>query len=220
MIMKAPGATIIKPRRYALSGALLWISCVQYFIAQAITASAWPMEYSIRANVISDLGNTSCNPASVCSPLYAYMNASLALLGAAMLLGSFLLFYRYRPAGWAGFWCMGIAGAGVLLVAAFPENANLLLHYLGAAPAFVLGNVALILFGITLPMPRFLRSTALVFGVGALIGLALFVTGQDLGLGVGTMERIAAYPQTFWIISFGTYVLWAYMDKTSSHLVQ
>ena len=40
----------------------------------------------------------------------------------------------------------------------------------------------------------------------ALIALSLFASHMYLGLGAGTMERLAAYPETIWLIIFGTYM--------------
>jgi hypothetical protein len=34
----------------------------------------------------------------------------------------------------------------------------------------------------------------------------LFGTDRYFGLGAGSMERIAAYPETLWLIRFGLYI--------------
>ncbi|HSX36909.1 MAG TPA: hypothetical protein VLG13_02205, partial [Patescibacteria group bacterium] len=46
--------------RFPLIGPLVWVLSVQYFVAQLLVASSWPLAYSWRRNLISDLGNTAC----------------------------------------------------------------------------------------------------------------------------------------------------------------
>lgn len=40
----------------------------------------------------------------------------------------------------------------------------------------------------------------------SLAALGLFGAHAYLGLGAGTMERLAAYPETVWLLGFGLYV--------------
>ncbi len=94
-----------------------------------------------------------------------------------------------------------------MLVGLFPENTVSSLHILGAALPFLLGNIGLILLGLVLPLPRFLRWLSIFFGSMALLALVFFMTNQYLGLGIGGMERIVAYPQTIWLIVIGFYLL-------------
>ena len=84
----------------------------------------------------------------------------------------------------------------------FPENVSLGRHKVGAALQFVCGNLGLLTLGAAmlgsprLATPRW-RATAacsIALGVAGLIATALFVSGRDLGAGIGGMERIAAYP--------------------------
>jgi hypothetical membrane protein len=108
---------------------------------------------------------------------------------------------------------MGAAGAGTLLVGLFPENTISDLHILGAAVTFLCGNIALLLIGLSPYFSRRLRIYTIGSGIIALIALALFFTHQYAGIGIGGMERITAYPQTIWLIIFGTHTLRTRLHK-------
>ncbi len=196
--------------RYPLAGPVLWILSVQYFVVQIIVAQAWLASYSWRLNTISDLGNTACDTYGgryVCSPWHALMNISLVVLGTTMLLGSLLIYQQFRGnrGSLIGFSCMAISGLGSLMVGLFPENSIAILHVVGAALSFFVGNVGLVVLSLSLPVPRTLKVYTSLSGALALIVLGLFLHQNYLGLGEGGMERIVAYPQTVWLIVFGIY---------------
>ena len=136
------------------------------------------------------------------------MNFAFFALGVLMAVGAPLIHQEFREHRLAsvGFAGMAIAGVGTVLVGLFPENVNHTAHVLGAAGPFLVGNVALIILSLTLAMPTSVRVlTGIAGGIG-LVGLLLFAIGFDLGLGQGGMERVAAYPQTIWLIIFGVYM--------------
>jgi hypothetical membrane protein len=198
-------------------GALAWISAIQFFVTQIVVASAWARPFSLSQDYISDLGNTVCGmyPAGsthdVCSPWHAAMNGSFMLLGVTMTLGAVLLRGRFKG-GWVRSLAIALftlAGLGVILVGVYPENTNNARHVFGAALNFISGNIALILFGVLLkPQPRhaLLSACGVVGGTLGLVATGLFVSGHYLGLGLGGMERVAAYPMTVWQVVMGTWV--------------
>jgi hypothetical membrane protein len=195
------------------AGPVLWLASAQYFIVQVVVAGASTVGYSWSENTISDLGNTRCGVASgrpVCSPLHLLMNMSFAVLGLTMLAGAVLIARglpgRSRTAT-AGFACLGLAGVGTVVVGLYPENTVAGLHAGGAALPFVLGNVGVLLLGAVLRLPPWLRAATLSAGVVGLVGLALFLSHTYLGLGIGGMERVTAYPQDVWLILIGAYLL-------------
>jgi len=51
-------------------GAIVWIAAIQFFIAQIVVQSAWTTPFSLTANYISDLGNTTCAPYPAGSTMY------------------------------------------------------------------------------------------------------------------------------------------------------
>ncbi len=197
--------------RFPLVGPIFWMVSLQFFIVQFFVAQQWIWGYSLLANTISDLGVTTCNDYNsryVCSPLHALMNASFIVLGCTMVIGSVLIYHEFRRnRGTAlGFGLMALAGLGTVLVGLFPENTNSALHIFGAALPFALGNVALIVFGLVLDMPRLFRVYTILSGAVALVALWLFVSQHYFGLGEGGMERLVAHPQTIWLILFGIYM--------------
>jgi hypothetical membrane protein len=143
------------------------------------------------------------------------MNLAFVALGLLMVAGAPLVHQEFRERRLAvlGFAGMAIAGLGTVLVGLFPEDVNHTLHVIGAAGPFLVGNVALIILSCTLTMSMSVRaSTGIVGGIG-LVGLLLFAVGVDLGLGQGGMERVAAYPQTIWLIIFGLYMSTSHYRK-------
>lgn len=201
------------------AGAIAWIVAVQFFVTQVVVASAWSRPFSLRLDYISDLGNTACGPYPagstnlVCSPWHAAMNLSFVVLGITMIVGARLTRSVF-PAGWvrsvaASLFAM--AGVGVILVGIYPENTDNARHVVGAGVNFVAGNIAMIIYGLALAQQperhRALMQFSLVTGTLGLLATLLFVTGQFLGLGLGGMERVAAYPMTVWQIVAGIALL-------------
>lgn len=199
--------------RYPFLGPWIYILSVQYFIAQFVVAAAWTaVPYSVKFNVISDLGNTVCGQYGnrfVCSPEHGLMNLSFSLLGITMAIGSLFIYQEFKRTWQSliGFLLMGLSGVGTLLVGIYPENDNSLLHGIGAGMAFGLGNLSLIVLALAITQAQNLfRWYTGLSGVFALIALGLYLTHTYLGLGQGGMERVVAHPQTIWLILFGAYM--------------
>lgn len=197
--------------RYPLVGPAFWIASIQFFITMLLVALAWPTHYSFLNNTISDLGNTACGVYSgryVCSPQHAWMNASFIVLGTTMVAGSTLIYQEFRKSlgSAAGFTFMALGGIGTIIVGIFAENTISSLHVFGATLPFVIGNMALLVLGFSLEMPRVLRIYTIASGFASLTASLLFITHHYLGLGIGGMERLAANLQTVWLIVFGLYI--------------
>lgn len=192
-------------------GPYLYLSSLQYFVVQLVVALRWSPAYSLQRDTISDLGNTVCgrfNGRFVCSPLHALMNVSFIVLGVTMIAGSVLLRHALPPTrARLGFLFMAIAGVGVVVVGVFPENTVSAIHGWGATLPFTIGNVGVIVLGLSLALPRALRLLTLTLGVIALAALVFYASSHYLGLGEGGIERLVAYPQTVWLILLGAYLL-------------
>jgi hypothetical membrane protein len=211
----APAPAVPRPDRAQRAGALLWVSSIQFFIAQAVVQSAWRTPFSLKQNFISDLGNTACAPyppgsrTFVCSPWHALMNASFLLLALTIIPGDLLARRAFPPGALArlGRVLVALAGFGYALVGMFPENVNLPPHKLGAAVQFVGGNLGIALLGLAMTRARARLGLAVWFmvsGAAGLVATALLVTGRFLGLGIGGVERIAAYPLPLALILAGS----------------
>ena len=192
----------------------MWICAVQFFVMQAVVQSAWTSPFSLIHNYISDLGNTCCGPYRpgsgryVCSPWHAAMNASFALQGILIAAGVLLVLEAF-PQGFArslGAGCLVAGGLGNIAVGAFPENVSFEYHALGAAAILILGNLGMIPLGLALARAGRhpgLAISAILLGIAGLLAMALFVSGHSLGIGVGGMERVAAYALPLWMIAAG-----------------
>ena len=197
-------------------GAAVWILAIQFFIAQFVVQSAWTTPFSLTKNYISDLGNTACGPYPsdssmyVCSPWHAWMNASFILLGLTILFGAVLIRGDFLPGRMlaAGLSLIGLAGPGLIAVGLFPENMNIAAHKIGAGGQFISGNLGLVVLGVAMLQARHwsvLAVYSIASGVVGLLATALFVSDLYLGVGIGGMERLAAYPLPLWLVVAGSY---------------
>jgi hypothetical membrane protein len=202
--------------RYPWVGPIVFMASALYFVAQIVVGWVWNPPYSLIHNTISDLGNTRCAPygaSYVCSPRHTLMNIAFIFLGLCMAAGSLLIYQEFterrsaeRIAALVGFTCMAIGGLGAILVGSFPENTISSLHISGAGLAIGVGNIGILVLGLVLPLPEGLRGFMLAFSTLSLAALIMFACHRDFGLGQGGMERIAAYPETVWLIRFGLYI--------------
>jgi hypothetical protein len=79
-----------------------------------------------------------------------------------------------------------------------------------AGTQFITGNVAMIVFGITASSVKLGRAFAVIsvaFGVTGLLATAFFSQGYGLGLGIGGLERVAAYTLPVWLITAGALIV-------------
>jgi hypothetical membrane protein len=174
---------------------LAWVACLQFFAAEAYAAGAIP-GYSYRYGFISDLG------AAPSSPRHALMNASFGLQGGLIAVG-LALAWRALGEGRAarfGKFCLAVCAAGVALVGLAPENVAPGWHYLGATANLVGCNLAAVTLGLS-GAPA-LRAGVWAGGLGLAACMALALRAYG-GLGVGIVERLAAYPFLFWLAASG-----------------
>ena len=198
-------------------GPLIFTAAALYFVVQIIAAWVFVPSYSLVSNSISDLGETSCGgygSPGMCSPRWWLMDyAGFLLLGLIMVIGSALLYHEFtervpreRRAAMFGFALMAVGGLGSILVGFFPENENRTMHIIGAFLAIAIGNVAILVLGVVLTLPESMRRSMLIFSSVALAALLCFASHKSFGIGRGMMERIATYPVTIWLITFGLYI--------------
>jgi hypothetical membrane protein len=208
--------------RKASFGACLWLLTLQYFVCEAVAISGWRGSYSLSRNYISDLGAIGCDVVAagltettgrVCSPLHALMNASFLLQGLLITCGAVLVWSFFpRSVLWAmALLSIAASGLGVLLVGLAPEDTTPKLHVLGAVVNFFCCNAGMAAMGVA--MAQWRRSTrnlglvTLFVGLVGLTGLALMAMRLYLGLGVGGMERLVAYPFPLWLAVMGLFIL-------------
>ena len=204
--------------RYDWMGPVIVALSSWYFAAQVLVAWVFRPQYSFVSNAISDLGNTACPPpnSNICSPQYVVMDASIAILGLAMIVGSILIFSEFsfskhrreQAAAHAGFVCMALGGVGAILVGAVPENVNTVhLHTVGTAMAIGFGQLAILILGLVLrEIPDWLRELMIVASLFVLLAGISIAGKHQFGIGGGALERLAQYPESLWLILFGFYI--------------
>jgi len=186
-----------------IAGTLLLVGGVQFVIALIIAEAIYP-NYSVSANYISDLGVWS-------KPSAAIFNPSIILFGSTVLASSYFIKKQFKLGKIA--YLLALSGAGSLSVGIFPENTFLVngipvIHSISALIAFVIGGVSAVAAYKYTKSP--FKIISVILGAATLTAAVLFFTTRDygyLGLGVGGMERMMAYPTLIWIISLGGYLL-------------
>jgi hypothetical membrane protein len=169
-------------------GALIFFGCVQFFILLLIAEAVYP-DYSISNNYISDLG--------VGKTGYIF-NFAMALLGVTILVCTYYIHKEFQFKVFSVF--LALTGIGALGVGLFPETI-IIPHAISALIAFLFGGLSAITSYKLGNRPFSYYSVAL--GVIALVALGLFICGIYLGIGVGGMERMVAYPIVLWGAGFG-----------------
>jgi hypothetical membrane protein len=191
-------------------GPLLWLCCLQFFVAERIVALNWPGTYSFARNFISDLGAAHCEAGAVCSPWHGLMNASFSVQGVLILFGTAGVWPRLAR-GWlskSALTLIGASGFGVFLVGLAPEDVAPDWHYFGAAENFLFCNAGAALLGLAMwPRTRVIAVFSLIAGLLGLAGLACIPIPRHLGFGVGVVERVAAYPFPLWVAMMGAWML-------------
>jgi hypothetical membrane protein len=193
-------------------GAWCWLLTVEFFLAQFVAQAAWS-GYSLSEQDISLLGASICGEhegAAPCSPLAWVFNGGIILDGVLILSGLWLTRRLWPQNGWSksALAFLSAGGVGCLLVGFFPVDQNLPAHMLGAFLALCIACFGFLALGIALwrHKPAF-AIYSIATGIITLAGCVLYATGTHLGLGGGTMERVAAWPQTLWYMVTGVLLL-------------
>lgn len=197
--------------RYRWGSAAWVVGVVQFFVLHGVVESAWARPYSWARNNISDLGNAHCawqpdpEPRYVCSPEHALMNVSFVTLGVLFVAGVLLTgaLWRRGATATASRLLLAGAGAGFVLAGLAPADVHENQHVLGALLIMATGNLGLLLSGAALDVPRPLRWGSGLFGALAVTAFGLFLSRHYLGLGMGGMERVAAFPLLVWAAALG-----------------
>ncbi len=181
-----------------MAGALFFIGGVQWFLA-IILAEGWHPGYNSTVHYVSSLG------VGVTSLLY---NASLILLGVAVVAGAFLI--RRALDSRVFFVLLTITGMATLGVGLFPENIRPW-HGIVTPIALLFGGLSAIASYRQQKSPLsyvsvLLGAMSLAAGIlfNPYLGLSPESTETYLDLGKGTMERLVIYPILIWIIGFGS----------------
>jgi hypothetical membrane protein len=187
-------------------GAWLWVATLQLFVAELVTALAWPNGYSIADYTISDLGRVSCEVAVLCSPLHAVFNVSIVVSGVLTAVGGILLQSHWaRPRlGAAAAVALGIGGVCVALVGFFPVDAAPGPHTVVAFLQWLFQIAGMLLIAVAAGRDRVVRVVAVVAVAVSAVGFAAFLSDASPH---GILERFAFDTLTWWQAVTGVLVL-------------
>ncbi|SED33363.1 DUF998 domain-containing protein [Rhodococcus koreensis] len=187
-------------------GGAAWVLIALYFLAEVVTARAWPRPYRVRTNSVSNLGVTGCDGSAatrLCSPLHTVINSAFVLTGVLILVGAVCL-REFLPPGLlrrVALALFGVAAVSAALTGVVPIDVDAHLHQVVATPTFVARNAAMIVVAIGL-YGRW-RLFALWTGLCCLVGIvgmaAILLREGPFGI----TERLALYPFTVWVVTAG-----------------
>jgi hypothetical membrane protein len=184
-----------------VAGALVFIAVTQ-FVLGLIVSEALYSGYSISGNYISDLG---VGPSSI------IFNSSVFLLGLLVIIGTYFL-QRALKEYKALTLMLILMAIGAMGVGVFTEDFGMI-HGIVSLIAFLFGGLSAIFSVICSYFHKFkllkmpFSMITVILGLICLGALVLFVGKMDLGLGVGGMERMIAYPVLMWGAGFGCYLI-------------
>jgi len=183
----------MKPADTKVAGALLFVGGVQFILIGLVIAEALYPGYSVSANYISDLGVGTTS---------LIFNSSVFVFGLAVLASSYFVQKAFRNRLFTILFVL--AGVGAMGVGLFPETFGAV-HSVAALFAFLFGALsAIAAYWVEKPPLTYL---SVAMGILSLVALVLYATRNDLGLGIGGMERIVAYPMILWAIGFGGFLI-------------
>ncbi len=169
--------------RSTACGVLLFIGCTQFLTLLIVAESIYP-GYSVSGNYISDLG------VGVSAPIF---NSSVMLIGVCVVLAAYLGSEVFKSRVFRAF--LTLTGVGAVGVGLFPENVPVI-HTVMSFITFLFAGLAAV-YGFRV-FKKLVGLFSLAAGVMSLAALALFASGNYLGLGHGGMERLIVYPVLSW----------------------
>ncbi len=175
-----------------VAGTLFFIAASQFILGLVVAEALYP-SYNISTNYISDLG---VGPSSM------VFNTSVFLMGLFLIIGTYFLqrAFNFKVLTVLLF----LTAIGAMGVGVFTENSGTI-HTVVSLIAFLFGGLSAIASCRLLKLP--FSAIAIILGAMSLGALALFAAKIDLGLGVGGMERMIAYPILTWGAGFGGYLI-------------
>jgi hypothetical membrane protein len=174
-----------------LAGIMVFLGTSLFLFGIIISEARYP-GYHV-SSVISDLG---------VGPTAWLFNSSVFIFGIFLIISAYLLLNigtnRYFTA------LLGLAGLGAVLVGLIPETQGAP-HVFAAVMVFIFGGLCAITGYSVFRGPFSIISPFL--GIIALIATILLASGIYLGLGMGGMERMIAYPLIIWGFGAGAYLM-------------
>ena len=177
-----------------VAGALFFVAASQFVIGLIVSEAIYP-GYSVSANYISDLGVGASS---------MIFNSSIFLLGFLVLIGAYFLqrVFNFKFLTLL----LVLTALGAMGVGVFTENSGRI-HWVVSLITFLFGGLSSVTSFRLLKQP--FSFIVVILGLMSLGALGLYGGRIYLGLGVGGMERMIAYPILMWGAGYGGY-LFAY----------
>jgi len=188
-----------------VAGTLLFSGAVQFLLGLIIAEALYP-NYSVSGNYISDLGVGSTA---------LIFNSSVFVLGLLAVAGAYFIREAFKSNFL--FIILILTGIGAMMVGLFPETAGVM-HTIASLVTFLFGGLAAIVSYKVEKSP--FSYLSVVLGAMGLVALGLLASGNYLGLGVGGMERMIAYPVLLWAVGFGAHLLGSSRHTSSAAKAQ
>ena len=195
-----------------IAGVILFVGSFGFILAMQVAEFIDGASYNAANNYISDLGTFCTSTTCVELPSHNLFDASVFLIGFAIAMGSYFLYRAFRNKVFSGL--LILSGIGAMGVGIFPEN-FVLEHEIFSFVVFFFGALAAIAAYKIERKP--LNYFSPIIGAFSVVMLVLFLTGNNLGLGVGGMERMVAYPVLLWGVGLGGHMI-AWDNETPSSL--
>ncbi len=183
-----------------VAGALVFIAVSQFVVGMIVSEALYP-GYSTSDNYISDLG---------VGPSALIFNSSVFLMGLLMLIGAYFVWRAFDYTMLTVL--LVLTAVGVMGVGVFTEDFGAI-HGVVSLMAFLFSGLSAI-FSVVCSYVHELKlvkmpfsALGIILGLMTLVALGLFGVGEYLGLGVGGMERMIAYPVLLWGAGFGGYLI-------------
>lgn len=175
-----------------LTGLLLAAGAAQFILILLFLEATTP-GYNAFQNYISELGIGSTA---------LLFNSSLIALGLLFLLAAILVFRTLQSTLFSTL--LGITAISAIGIGVFPMNVAFF-HTLFSYSTFFFATLT-ILSAYKVAKPPF-NAVAIFLGVFTLLAMAFFISGIHLGLGIGAVERLVAYPPLLGAFLLGCYFL-------------
>lgn len=183
-----------------IAGSLLFVGSVQCVLGIIISEALYP-DYSASIQTISSLG---------VGPSALIFNSSLFLIGALGLAGTYFIHRAFKFNLFT--FLLGLTHIGATGVGLFTEaTSTFAIHSIFSVITYLFGGISAIMSFKLEKKP--LSSFSIVLGVFSLLALVLVGAETYLGLGLGGMERMVAYPLLLWEVGFGSQLI-SYSSET------
>jgi hypothetical membrane protein len=177
-----------------IAGTLLLTGGIQCVLGIIVAEALYP-GYNTSTQTISALG---------VGPSAIVFNSAIFITGILGLMSTYFIQRIFNKLHFTVL--LAITHIGVIGVSLFTEApTSMALHSFFSVVTYIFGGLSAIVSFIVQKSPLSLFSVCL--GGVSLLAMGFLVAGQYLGLGLGGIERLVAYPLLLWIVAFGSHLI-------------